>query len=423
MILLFLLCVSSTICYQSDPFDSFAISSNKIYNANHMDSDNFEVITELGIFPDGIILKASDPIRLIKLNTEGVEIVRTDLGGYENNWEGNRIYWDSNNFVVPVAGGIQQHYSKDLTLNASFGIAGKASFSEVTVSGSSYAVQFVSVTKNENYYYALGYYNPTNEFATIQPVIVRFKLDGSIDNSFNASNTPGYTVIETSEPVLQPTEILVLENHIIVKTYNGYIVSISLDSPSDSYNVLSSVNAACNMAAASDNNSFFIFGYNKLYKYMGDLNPDLSFNRTGSVMFNDTSTLFPHGNLVFAIKRIGSRILLGGQYAESDSHLFPFILCYDISNPKKPVLDTSFFQKGCFLPDQLGYPNSSHGVFKIAFTQTTTPSLFFSSAHYITRVILGEQFSMQAIIPQTLSAILAFQKAHGKTVPFLTGIL
>ncbi len=410
-------------CYQSDLFDSFAISSNKIYNANHMEGDNFEVITEFGIFSDGIILKASDPIRLIKLNTEGVEIVRTDLVGYENNWEGNRIYWDSNNFVVPVAGGIQQHYSRDLTLNASFGIGGKASFSEVTVSGSSYPVQFVSVTKNGNYYYAVGYYNPTDALATIQPVIVRFELDGSIDDSFNASNTPGYVVIETTEPVWQPSEILVLENHVIIKTYHNYIVSISLDSPSNSYNLLSNVNHACSMAAASDINSFFIFGDSTLYKYTGDLNLDLSFNRTGSVMLDNASTLFPHGNLAFAVKRIGNRILVGGQYRDSNSNEFPFILCYDISNLKKPVLDTSFFHKGCLLPDQLGYPNSSHGVFKIAFTQTTTPSLFFSSAHYITRVILGEQFSIQTVVPQTLSAILAFQKARGKTVPFLTGIL
>lgn len=402
---------------QYDTFANFAKSTNRVYTT----STAFNCISEIHITGSNVILKAGvESHQFVKLNNSGEEIATLTPGlGYENRFEGHPVYWEPSCFVT-VGGSTIKKYDYNFDLVTSFGTNGAA---QLTIEGSS--IQLTTIIKEGNYYYVGGYKlteNPDYSFT----IIARFTLDGTLDGAFNSSNTPGYIILNMINAAWGPHQMVIVDNHIIAKTSNNVLISLSLENES-AITLANTIGLAetCSIAPDDSGKSFYAYQADlnnsyipTLFKYTASLQLDTSLNSTGKYVIDFMSINSElSSNSISTLKTINHQLFLLGGYPSSRTQ-GPFIICLSMKN-KVPVLNSSFLGTGYFIGSPSDYPQAG-GTFDMIFSETTLSSLFFSCGRHITKIPLGEEFvQTNGIIPMNINARLEFYRAHGKKIPFL----
>ena len=178
---------------------------------------------------------------------------------------------------------------------------GSVDNSFTTVSNMNYWVNSVFYQSDEKLIIG-GSFSTINNVST--PVIARFNLDGTIDNSFQCS------------PVGSVTKIKEISNDTLIIAFGGSLFKIKPDGTTISGNTLSYDNDI-NDIEISDDNQFFIFGS---FTYIGT-SWDNSVYKNISAKLNEDLTVFPNyslktgsdGVLFNAIEDNHGKILVSGQ--------------------------------------------------------------------------------------------------------------
>ena len=402
---------------QYDTFANFAKGTNHVYTT----STAFNCISDIHITGSNIILKGGvESHQFVKLNSAGEEVgTRTPGLGYENRFEGHPVYWEPSCFVT-VGGSTIKKYDYSFNLVTSFGTNGAA---ELTIEGTS--IQLTTIIKEGNYYYVGGYKlteNPDYLFT----IIARFTLNGALDRAFNSSNTPGYIILDMITAAWGPHQMLIVDNHIIAKTSNNVLISLSLENES-AITLANTIGLAetCSIAPDATGKSFYAYQADlnnswtpTLFKYTASLQLDTSLNSTGKYVIDFMSINSElSSNTIWTLKTVNHQLFLLGGYPSSPTQ-GPFIICLSMKN-KVPVLNSSFLGTGYFIGSPSDYPHAG-GTFDMIFSNTTLPSLFFSCGRHITKILLGEELAQaNNLVPMNISAQVAFYAAHGKKIAFL----
>lgn len=406
-----------------DPYSSFPLIVNDLGNAVelHQCTNNNMCIVYNN--------NTSHQCTVTLLDSTSKEIARIQSAPYSftNILNGpHQISWGSSTFVIPLIHandfyGILKRYNyTDFSLDASFGNNGTTTF---TINN--HPIVFTTVLKKDNYYYVGGFIHTDN----YHPLLVRFDDNGNLDTTFNITNTPGYTVVDTIGSIAQ---MLFLEDTIILKLYVPNVFSFSLASISNQdFSLVAdpiALDPVHSNIAPYNNSSFFICSSNTIQKYTDRLVLDTTFNNTGSITFLDAVSLFSQSDNYFPLLTLTilpPYLLAAGNYSNDHNNTFlPYIICYNIRDIHNPYLEGTFFKKGYLLPE---WPlNASWGAQQLIIASGNFPSLFISGDKYVKHIALEESFVIPALlhlIKEDVTNItdkILLEKLFSRNIPFLS---
>ncbi len=324
------------------------------------------------------------------------------------------VFWDTDNFVITTQyyGGRTPlpyyqiiRYSYNLQLEQMFDPRTQPRSTRSNDINS--VLLFTAITKYNDYYY-LGGINTDDD----KKFIRRLNLDLSPDYNFN-NDINGLIYIETNNFSGRILDILIhqIEGtiYIIISGYgkvnifpiddpeNLHVLDLSLPSPSHTHAPIG--------ITSCDNSSIFVASSNTIYKYRIDttnntpsLLLDTSFNSTGSISLNYSN------HIEFSsIKKIGNFIFVEGDYNNGAS---PMTVCYNVSNPERPFLEKTFFNRGYI---------QSVGI----ITTDKIPSFFTRDSEGIERYKLNASFTQIFTNKFTISEKLDLLSSYNIPLPLI----
>ena len=417
----------------TDPFANFGSSTNNVVLLSADD-----VWWASGVFPAGntLIVQQYGSYSFIKLDSNGTQLATLSAPfGYSGNSPDCSVYWGSSYFVTAGENKVAA-YDYNLTPIASFGLNGIKTLDDVIG-----LQQLTAVTSEGTYIYVGGGIQVDDSH--FNTTIVRLTLDGRLDTTFNSSNTPGYIMIDSNG--WTPHQLLVVNKHLIIKTSDNQLISLSL-TDSSNISVVNNISfgETCSMTADSKGKSLYTLQGTTLYKYDTLLNADTSLNPTGqypgqyTLDFASISDTLTNPNIML-VQMINNQLFVGGTYQPSNTndslihntaHIAPFLISYNVNN-SVPTLDTSFLGTGYFIGHYTDYPyngtnnpqDPNESPMKITLTQNYFPTIFFTCGPHITRLPLNYSFVQNSqIIPPTVTNKIAYYTAQNKIIPILAGM-
>lgn len=288
-----------------------------------------------------------------------------------------------------------------------------------------YDLEFLSVVQVGQYYYASGYAFKSNT-STYHPLLARFNVqDGRIDNTFGTIQTPGYYIYTNIAGRF--LQMIPLKDFLVCidDSNNGYALSYANFTAPLLPMPLASQEKNMNVITY-DTRTFFTVSEARIQKLTEQFTLDQSFNGTGELVFdiNTIRKIFPNNiiedfSLTDVLCKREKMFVLGNcTFTENVYSQHPFIVCYDISQLAKPILETAFFTNG-FCP-VLWRQNSVLGAQGIFMTDEERPSLFLFGDGFIKNKLFNSEFERKNIFNKSLQDVIQYQDYVNNPIPFLS---